>query len=156
MKFTAGGVVAVAGVAVAAFGVYFVFKKIGAIAAIPAEVFNAVNDAVPPGMTFNQRQPDGTIKKVTVTGEQIKQANANGANMGMIAWPSSNSTSVSPWYAGTGYQLEDWEKENPFGEAPTPDTKYSNFISNGVNWVGEKVSGTSDWNLGGWIYDVTH
>lgn len=61
---------------------------------------------------------------------------------------------VSPWYAG--YQMEDWEIENPFGTAPAPKTPYSNPISEGVNYLGEKVTGQKDWTLGGWVYDITH
>lgn len=125
MKLTAGAVVTVAGLLAAAGAVYFIKKKISLVGDavdyaldLPVAAFNAVNNAVPPGITFDQKQPDGSIKKVTVTGAQIKKANANGANMGMVAWPSALS-SVSPWYAGFGYEMDDWEADNPFGTDPS-------------------------------------
>ena len=31
-----------------------------------------------------------------------------------------------------------------------------NFIYSGVSAVGSKISGDKNWNLGGWIYDITH
>ncbi|MBU2871968.1 hypothetical protein [Colwellia sp. E2M01] len=31
-----------------------------------------------------------------------------------------------------------------------------NIFASGVNAVGAKLSGSSNWSLGGWIYDITH
>lgn len=75
------------------------------------------------------------------------------------AYASQNTlpqVSTRNWWDGTNYDLEDWEKENPFAEPPPPETKYSNWVSDGVNWVGEKASGEKEWTLGGWLYEVTH
>ncbi len=112
MKLTGGAVVSVAGLLVAVGAVYFIRKKlavvgeaVGYVLELPVQAFNAVNNAVPPGVTFDQVQDDGTVKKITVSGEQIKRANVNPMNMGMVQWPSS-SESVSPWvpeYDPAGY-----------------------------------------------------
>jgi hypothetical protein len=120
------GVMVLTGVAVVAAAVIFYKLRgvVSGILAVPEKIVGsvvggvkAVNSAVPPSMTFNQKQPDGTVKKVVVSGAQIKRANANPSNMGMVAWPSL-PPKVPEWYEGSGYQMEEWEKDNPFGYSP--------------------------------------
>jgi hypothetical protein len=150
MKVTGTAVVALAGITVAAVGLYLLRNKIGAVLEIPAKVFDAVNNAVPPGMSIVDERG---VVIANVSGADLKKYNANPINMGGIG---SSMPMVLPWYAGFGYSMEDWERDNPFAEPPPEPTKYSNPISDGVNWVGGKVAGDSNWTLGGWIYDITH
>ena len=144
-------------------------QKISDIVDIPVHTFNFVNDAVPPSISFDQKQADGTVKKVTVSGADIKRANANGANMGMIAWPTTTLPDVSPsggrnWWDGLGYTLTDAEKENPFAD-PVPDTgtwlytadspmgKAVDFIGSIFNgWKYSDIAGPDfvDGGKGGW------
>lgn len=155
LQLTGGSVIAIAGLVVVAGGVYWGRKKLTAVAdtlgdivTAPARAVSAINNAVPPGMTFDQVQPDGSIKPVTVEGSKIKQANANPTNMGMVAWPSSGSS--SPWYLNLGYTVESWEKENPFGEPPVQkddEFKWSSVLdyvspANAIGgFIGRKIGG---------------
>lgn len=111
---------------------------------IPVRAFNTVNNAVPPSITFDQQQSDGSIKRVTVSGAAIKQANANPTNMGMIAWPSSSDTAnVSPWYSG--YDVTGWtdeEKDNPFA---MPDNSGDTFLYTADSPLGKIVDYVSSW-----------
>jgi hypothetical protein len=121
MSIRVDGVMVLTGVGVLAIGcaAYFIKKKVGAVLDLPekaieyvSDAVKQVNNAVPPGMTFEQKQLDGSVKPVTVTGQQIKEANANKSTMGMIAWPTS--LAPSSWYSGLGYSMESWEADNPF------------------------------------------
>lgn len=40
-------------------------------------------------------------------------------------------------------------------EAISP-TNPDNIFASGVNNIGKSLSGKDNWNLGGWIYDITH
>lgn len=44
---------------------------------------------------------------------------------------------------------------NSAGQAINP-VNNDNIFNQGVLAVGQKITGDSNWSLGGWIYDVTH
>ena len=48
-----------------------------------------------------------------------------------------------------------WRKLPALGNAVNP-LNNENVFYEGVNAVGESVSGQEGWSLGSWIYDITH
>jgi len=72
------------------------------------------------------------------------------ADLATGAWDPVGDAIGWHFYAGT----EGWRLGDASGSLnPASDT---NPVYSAVSAAGEAVTGTKGWNLGGWIYDITH
>lgn len=120
LQVTGGAVVSLVGLVAVGVGVLYARNALGKVLSAPIDAVKAINNATPPGITVTR--PDGTM--ATVTGQQIKEANANGSNYGIgggVATWGMNGNRIS-----NDYDLDAYDPKDPFA-APKPFDLDYNF-----------------------------
>lgn len=96
-----------------------------------------------PGVTSKDYQSVLAKNNQVLNGSVYSQPNASAMGSGvtndsldLMKWLQGSLVDVSPWYAG--YQMDDWEIENPF--SAEPDKSNDNFLYSADSPIGKAVS----------------
>ena len=149
MRFTAGALIALAGL-LAVGGAVYVMRKKG------AAVVDALNPASENNLAYRGVNALGSFATgddhFTLGGFVYDQTHEDNGGFDYSGAVGLGVMVAMPGVYGigkiTGISDMDYSFLNPASD--------KNIVYGGVNSIGAKVSGDKDWSLGGWLYEVTH